>query len=76
MRTNTLIRQLVRENRLSVRDLIQPVFIEENITSPKEIAALPGIRQIKDAQPEKILIPDICFCEYTTHGHLDPVFHA
>ncbi|MEI8594361.1 porphobilinogen synthase [Photobacterium sp. Hal280] len=119
LRTNALIRQLVRENTLSVRDLIQPVFIEENITSPKEIAALPGIqripesairqeiealyaqgiryvmpfgishnkdhcgsdtwdpdgllcrmiRQIKEAQPEMIVIPDICFCEYTTHGH-------
>lgn len=27
------------------------------------------IRAIKEATPEMIVIPDICFCEYTTHGH-------
>lgn len=27
------------------------------------------IRTIKEACPEMIVIPDICFCEYTDHGH-------
>ena len=27
------------------------------------------IRTIKEACPDMIVIPDICFCEYTTHGH-------
>ncbi len=27
------------------------------------------VRIIKDAAPEMIAIPDICFCEYTSHGH-------
>ncbi|QXO15453.1 porphobilinogen synthase [Vibrio ostreae] len=27
------------------------------------------IRTIKEARPDMIVIPDICFCEYTTHGH-------
>lgn len=27
------------------------------------------IRTIKQACPDMIVIPDICFCEYTTHGH-------
>lgn len=27
------------------------------------------IRTIKTACPEMMVIPDICFCEYTTHGH-------
>lgn len=27
------------------------------------------IRTIKNAVPEMIVIPDICFCEYTDHGH-------
>lgn len=26
-------------------------------------------RTIKEAAPELVVIPDICFCEYTTHGH-------
>lgn len=27
------------------------------------------IRTIKQACPDMVVIPDICFCEYTTHGH-------
>ena len=27
------------------------------------------IREIKRACPEMVVIPDICFCEYTSHGH-------
>lgn len=27
------------------------------------------IKAIKTACPDMIVIPDICFCEYTTHGH-------
>ncbi len=28
-----------------------------------------AIRAIKDAQPEMIVITDVCMCEYTDHGH-------
>jgi len=28
-----------------------------------------AIRAIKDARPELIVISDMCFCEYTDHGH-------
>ncbi|MBS7817935.1 porphobilinogen synthase [Wohlfahrtiimonas chitiniclastica] len=27
------------------------------------------IRTIREAAPEMVIIPDICFCEYTDHGH-------
>ncbi|MBF9002967.1 porphobilinogen synthase [Vibrio nitrifigilis] len=27
------------------------------------------IRSIKEACPDMLVVPDICFCEYTTHGH-------
>lgn len=27
------------------------------------------IRTIKQACPDMLVVPDICFCEYTTHGH-------
>jgi porphobilinogen synthase len=28
-----------------------------------------AIRAIKDAHPELLVIPDLCLCEYTSHGH-------
>ncbi len=28
-----------------------------------------AIRAIKEAQPELLVIPDLCLCEYTSHGH-------
>ena len=27
------------------------------------------IRTIRETAPEMVIIPDICFCEYTSHGH-------
>nr|WP_300312350.1 porphobilinogen synthase [Halomonas sp.] len=27
------------------------------------------VRTIKEAAPDMVVIPDICFCEYTSHGH-------
>ena len=27
------------------------------------------VKRAKDAAPELVIIPDICFCEYTDHGH-------
>lgn len=32
-----------------------------------------GIREIKQARPELIVIADLCFCEYTDHGHCGPL---
>jgi len=40
------IRNLVRENTLSVDDLVQPIFVNENIYSPVEIPSMPGIYNI------------------------------
>ncbi|DAB40191.1 MAG TPA: porphobilinogen synthase [Sulfurovum sp. UBA12169] len=37
------------------------------------------IRAIKSAHPEMFIVTDLCFCEYTDHGHcgvLDPVLHT
>lgn len=34
------------------------------------------ILTIKEACPEMIVIPDICFCEYTDHGHCGVVHHG
>ncbi|MCC6805251.1 MAG: porphobilinogen synthase [Anaerolineae bacterium] len=35
-----------------------------------------AIRAIKDATPELVVISDMCFCEYTDHGHCGVVNHA
>ncbi|MEI6865970.1 porphobilinogen synthase [Flavicella sp.] len=113
------IRRLVRENKLTVDDLIYPLFIEEGENIEKEIVSMPGIkrfsldrlfseldevvslnipavllfgipvekddigretwndngilqqtiRYIKKNYPNLYVITDVCFCEYTSHGH-------
>ena len=39
------MRRLVAETRLSVDDLIVPLFVREDITAPQEISSLPGVFQ-------------------------------
>jgi len=43
LRANKSIRNLVAENKLSVDDLIQPVFVKESLKEKEEIESLPGI---------------------------------
>jgi porphobilinogen synthase len=113
------IRRLVRETKLSVDDLIYPLFIEEGENIETEIVSMPGIKRfsldtiskeldevvslkipavllfgipatkdeegtetwndsgimqkairfIKKNYPDLYVITDVCFCEYTSHGH-------
>ena len=44
-RQNEKLRGLVRETRLSVDQLIYPLFIAEGLQEPREIASMPGIMQ-------------------------------
>jgi len=120
LRLKDNLRDLVRENSVSVDDLIMPIFIKEGLKGKNEISSMPGIyqfgedsyldevaelidlgikavilfgipelkdscgsdaldengliarsvRAIKDKFGDKILvITDLCFCEYTDHGH-------
>ena len=119
LRKNEMIRSMVRENHLSVKDFIYPLFVEEGENVRKEIATMPGIfrysldqldaelkeivelgipsimlfgipkhkddvgseswndeavvqtaiRYIKKNYPQLYVIADVCFCEYTSHGH-------
>jgi porphobilinogen synthase len=119
LRKNQAIRDMVRENQLSVKDFIYPVFVEEGEGIKKEIASMPGIfrysldqidqelqevvdlgipsimlfgipkkkdaegseswndegivqqaiKYIKSKFPQLYVIADVCFCEYTDHGH-------
>jgi len=37
------IRNLIRETALSVNDLVQPIFVDENIEAPVEFSSMPGM---------------------------------
>jgi len=119
LRRNENIRRLVRETRLTVDDLIMPLFVTEGKNVRNPIGSMPGnfqlsidllikevknlqslgipaiilfgipehkdaigsdamsnegiiqraVREIKQAVPEMYVITDVCFCEYTDHGH-------
>ena len=126
LRRTQALRDLVREETVTPRDLILPIFVEEGLDEPLPIAAMPGVMRIperrlareveaiardgvrslvlfgishnkdevgrdtlrpdglvarmtraaKNAAPELVVIPDLCFCEYTTHGHCGVVEHG
>ena len=113
------MRGLVRETRVTMEDLILPLFVEEEIDAAQPISSMPGVSRIpekklakeikaiaadgvkavmlfgvshhkdadgsdswkpdgllsrmvkraKDAAPDLVVIADVCFCEYTDHGH-------
>ena len=119
LRKSENIRRLVQETKLSIDDLIYPLFIEEGTGIEKEIVSMPGInrfsldtiskeldevialdipavllfgipkdkddlgtstwddngiiqqavRFIKENYPSLYVVTDVCFCEYTSHGH-------
>jgi porphobilinogen synthase len=55
LRRTTAIRDLLQETRLSVKDLVCPIFIQEGIDEPKEIELMPGIFRI----PSKNIVKNI-----------------
>ena len=123
LRSHPRLRDLVREHRLTVDDLIYPLFVYHGRDLKREIASMPGqyqlsldrlgevvaqvvelkvpgvllfgiparkdatgsaasedsgivqeaIRLIKRQAPELLVITDVCFCEYTDHGHCGPL---
>jgi porphobilinogen synthase len=125
LRLHPVLRDLVRETRLSVDDFIYPLFVRSGEGVRNEVASMPGVfqlsideaikeceelkslgvraiilfgipdvkdsvgsdalcdhgiiatavRSIKRAHPDLLVVTDLCFCEYTDHGHcgvLDP----
>jgi len=125
LRKNEQIRNMVRENHLSVNDFIYPIFVEEGENIKTEISSMPGIfrysldqldaelaevvelgipsimlfgipkkkdaigseswndqgvvqtaiQYIKKNYPQLYVIADVCFCEYTDHGHCGVIEH-
>jgi porphobilinogen synthase len=123
LRQHPRLRDLVRENRLHIDDLIYPLFVYHGKNLRHEIPSMPGqfqlsldrlgeaaaevaelgipavllfgipahkdprgesacddagivqeaVRLIKRQSPELLVITDVCFCEYTDHGHCGPL---
>lgn len=46
LRKNAKIRELLQEVRLSVSDLIYPIFVQEGLQKPEEINSMPGIMRL------------------------------
>ncbi len=119
LRRNENIRRLVRENRITLDDLIYPLFVRYGENVVEEVPSMPGVfrysvdkvadavkevrdlgipavilfgipehkdevgsdtwsnegiiqrtlRVLKKEVPDMYLITDVCFCEYTSHGH-------
>jgi porphobilinogen synthase len=113
------MRAFVAETHIDLRQLVYPLFIEEEIDAPIPIPVMPGVNRIPEKQlssrlrelealdlnavilfgvshhkdevgsdtwdpqgliarslricketcPNMLAIADVCFCEYTTHGH-------
>ena len=45
LRRTSALRELVAETRLTVNDLVAPLFVREDITNPQPITSLPGVMQ-------------------------------
>jgi porphobilinogen synthase len=46
LRTTPAVRNLVQETRLSAKDLIAPVFVQEGLKKPEEIGSMPDIQRL------------------------------
>lgn len=55
LRRTPALRALVRETQLSVNDLILPVFVEEGIDKPVQIASMPGVFRHPEKDLPKVL---------------------
>ncbi|HEV3122608.1 MAG TPA: porphobilinogen synthase [Isosphaeraceae bacterium] len=123
LRQHPRLRDLVREHRLSLNDLIYPLFVYHGTKMRREIPSMPGqyqlsldrlgelvgevtslgipavllfgipahkdakgtaacdddgivqqaVRLIKREAPDLLVVTDLCFCEYTDHGHCGPL---
>lgn len=119
LRSSDCLRRLVCENRLTVDDLVMPIFVSAGEGIANDIGSMPGIRQysldrlheeldvllergitrilvfgipaqkdsegsdsfcdhgivqqvlhfLKSRYPQFYVMTDVCFCEYTSHGH-------
>jgi porphobilinogen synthase len=53
LRENAVLREMLRETRLSANQFVQPLFISENVTERKPIGSMPGIFQLPLSEVER-----------------------
>jgi porphobilinogen synthase len=46
LRTSAAVRDLLQETRLSAKDLIAPIFVQEGLKKPEEIRTMPDIQRL------------------------------
>ena len=72
LRSSAALRDLAQENRLSVKDLIWPMFVRDGVDVVEPVASMPGVNRLsvdrvvaaaRDA--EALGIPAICLFPYT-----------
>ena len=126
LRSHPRLRDLVREERLTVDDLIYPMFVYHGSGLRREIGSMPGqfqysldrlgeavaavaelgipavllfgipahkdargsaasaeggivqeaVKLVKARAPGLLVMTDVCFCEYTDHGHCGPLIET
>ncbi len=61
LRINPRLRELVQETRLSSKDLVQPIFVDENLGARAEITSMPGVYRwsLQDLAKEVGFIEDL-----------------
>jgi porphobilinogen synthase len=55
LRRTKALRAMVRENQVSVDDLVMPIFVEEDISAAVEIASMPGVFRYPESQLAEIV---------------------
>jgi len=59
LRTTPAVRDLLQETRLSTKDLIAPVFVQEGLKKPEEIGSMPDVQRLPlsrlDGEVDRIL---------------------
>ncbi len=55
LRKTAVLRDLVRENSISLNDFIYPIFVQENITAPVAISSMPGVFRYPEAQLAQVV---------------------
>jgi len=59
LRTTPAVRDLLQETRLSTKDLIAPVFVQEGLKKPEEIGSMPNVQRLPlsrlDGEVDRIL---------------------
>jgi len=55
LRRTPELRYLVRENEVTAADLIYPIFIDEGISEPVAVQAMPGVMRWPESQVDRII---------------------